>query len=214
MSSAQKEGFITRLRPSRKSVILGGRLFLVAGVVLTLASSLIPKQSFKLPSISFRHGLKISSSVVPLTLENHLVIPKIGIDAAIQAVGETAAGNMAVPSNYSDVGWFKLGPHIGEPGNAVIAGHLDGVGGQTAVFKRLHELRVGDTINYKNNQKQQTFRVTGSQSYDVSSAPLSKIFGKSDDDKAHLNLITCSGAWDKNSSSYNQRLVVYSELTN
>ena len=32
-----------------------------------------------------------------------------------------------------------------------------------------------------------------------------------DDDKAHLNLITCIGFWDKVSKSYSKRLVVFTD---
>jgi LPXTG-site transpeptidase (sortase) family protein len=139
-----------------------------------------------------------------------LSIPSIDLDAAIQEVGLTPEGNMGVPSNYTDVGWFKSGPRIGKPGNAVLAGHLNSGPNSGAVFQNLHKLQPGDIIYVKDKGVQQRFRVTGSQSYTLQEAPMNKIFGSTD--KAQLNLITCSGSWDKDRADYDQRLVVFTEL--
>jgi LPXTG-site transpeptidase (sortase) family protein len=139
-----------------------------------------------------------------------LSIPSIDLDAVIQEVGLTPEGNMGVPSNYTDVGWFKSGPRIGKPGNAVLAGHLNSGPNSGAVFQNLHKLQPGDIIYVKDKNMQQRFRVIGSQSYVLQEAPMNKIFGSTD--KAQLNLITCSGSWDKDRADYDQRLVVFTEL--
>ena len=33
----------------------------------------------------------------------------------------------------------------------------------------------------------------------------------SNDGKAHLNIITCDGAWNKNMNQYSQRLVIFTD---
>lgn len=48
-----------------------------------------------------------------------------------------------------------------------------------------------------------------SRTYDAL-ADATRVF-RSDDGKAHLNLITCQGAWDKQAKQYSKRLVVFTD---
>jgi sortase (surface protein transpeptidase) len=45
-------------------------------------------------------------------------------------------------------GWYALGPRPGDPGSAVILGHVDSTRGP-AVFYRLRQLRPGDEITIR-----------------------------------------------------------------
>src|SRR5437879_6754319 len=54
-----------------------------------------------------------------------LVIPKIGLDAAVEQVGVDKNHNMDVPKLPQDTGWYEPGPAPGQAGDAVIDGHLD-----------------------------------------------------------------------------------------
>jgi len=72
-----------------------------------------------------------------------LKFPSINVDAAIQYVGVTSKGEMGVPSNDNDVGWFEIGSRPGQVGSAVIAGHFDGKNGEAAVFFNLYKLKRG-----------------------------------------------------------------------
>src|SRR5260221_2898383 len=74
-----------------------------------------------------------------------LVISKIGVNAKIEARGLDAGRNMLTPKDFHDVAWYNLGPAPGEPGNALLNGHVDWWTG-SAVFARLSELRAGDTF--------------------------------------------------------------------
>lgn len=137
-----------------------------------------------------------------------LKIPNINVDAFIENVGVTSEGAMEVPNNITDVGWFDLGPHPGERGSAVIAGHLDGKDGEPGVFLNLHKLKKGDTIYVEDNSgKSIAFLVREIHTYDPGF--MEKVFSSSDSD--HLNLITCSGIWDKTEKSYTKRLVVFAD---
>jgi len=144
-------------------------------------------------------------------IPQRLVIPALSIDTNIQQVGKDATGHMDVPNNWTDAGWYDLGYHPGEKGNAVIAGHYDNNLGLPAVFYYLKKLKPGDEIILLDAQnKKETFVVTGSQGVSVINPPLDKIFGPSS--VASLNLITCEGVWNKKTRSYNERLVVFSTL--
>lgn len=140
-----------------------------------------------------------------------LLIPVIGVDASIIAVGKDAQGRMAVPDQVERVAWYRLGPRPGEQGNAVLSGHLDNYLQEPAVFWRLHELEVGDeVIVIDEADRRYTFEVVGKERYQYDGAPLERIFGFTI--RQALNLITCEGIWDEQSENYDQRLVLYTRL--
>ena len=138
-----------------------------------------------------------------------LRIPYLGINTAVEAVG-MKDGNMDVPSGWWTVGWFRLGIHPGEQGNAVIDGHLDSTTG-SAIFMWVRNLRPGHLIYVTDDLGvERAFVVTEVSSYANADVPLQRLFGSSSE--RHLNLITCSGAWQAQQHLYDQRLVVYSRL--
>src|SRR5207237_9385204 len=93
---------------------------------------------------------------------DHMLIPAIGVDAAIESVGLDSQGKLASPSSPLKVGWYRLGSRPGGAGNAVFDGHLDWAGGQ-GVFWNLRQLAVGDRIMVHNGARQLTFQVSSSR---------------------------------------------------
>lgn len=141
-----------------------------------------------------------------------LIIPKINVDAAVESVGLDAQGNMDIPKRNADVAWYKLGNKPGQPGNAVIAGHLDTVNGTPSVFWDLGKLEVGDEIKLiDNNGHKLIYHVTGEEEYPNNNFPVNEVFGNSD--TSNLNLITCGGTWNQVSKIYTHRTVIYSRLS-
>lgn len=105
--------------------------------------------------------------------------------------------------------WFNLGPVPGVEGSAVMAGHFDDADGQAAVFYDLNKIKQGDQLLVVDSQgKTITFVVKKISLYD-SAALATEVFSSSEGQ--HLNLITCSGSWNKLKKSYTERLVVFSE---
>ncbi len=138
-------------------------------------------------------------------------IPRIGVDAWIERVALTSAGSMDVPKHRLTAGWYELGPRPGETGSAIIAGHVDWYYGASAVFANLHQLKPGDTITVENDKGiRAAFIVRESRTYSAASAATDVFV--SNDGAAHLNLITCTGNWDKGKNQYTQRLVVFADL--
>ena len=159
----------------------------------------------------FGHNLQPKVPTGPVALPDHLIIPSIKVNALIQYVGTDAAGRMGLPTNFTDVAWYKYGPKPGDPGSAVIAGHLDTVVSNIAVFMDLAKLKPGDDvyIQDKNGQKIH-FKVTDKELYDDAKAPVAKIFDQTGT-TARLNLITCDGVWNEAARNYSQRLIIYTE---
>lgn len=142
-----------------------------------------------------------------------LVIPAIAVDAPVQYVGlaETGTGEMGVPDNFTDVGWYKDGIRPGMRGSAVIAGHYNGKETPQAVFFDLHTLKVGDEVVIMSADRiEDIFQVVKIETYDYD-ASTNDIF-ISTDGKKRLNLITCSGDWLPEAKLYNKRTVVFTEL--
>ena len=145
---------------------------------------------------------------------SHLIIPAIGVDAFIEALGMLPNGDMATPTQHpwEDVGWYNSGPRPGERGSAVIDGHLDRPGHYPAVFWRLRDMHIGDDVLVLNtNGKKLHFHVTRIALYTPQNAPIQDIFGNKGG--TYLNLITCAGDWIQSQHQTTQRMVVYTTLT-
>ncbi|EKD53570.1 MAG: hypothetical protein ACD_61C00011G0004 [uncultured bacterium] len=138
-----------------------------------------------------------------------LIIPAIDVKADIRKLGVSPKGEMEIPDNILDVGWFKLGSLPGEKGSAVIAGHFNGENGEDGVFYNLNRLKEGDKLFVEDDKGATiSFTVRESRTYDPGYAE--EVYNAND--SAHLNLITCDGFWDKNKKSYSKRLVVFADI--
>lgn len=141
---------------------------------------------------------------LPLRLQ----IPKLKVDANISYMGLTKDGDMDVPPDLINVGWYKYGTKPGDIGSAVIAGHLKGMK-DLGVFTDLDTLQLGDTINVRNDRNEiVTFVVRKTHTYAQDERP-AEIF--TNNGSAYLNLITCSGVWSNSQQRYSHRLVVFAE---
>jgi LPXTG-site transpeptidase (sortase) family protein len=136
-----------------------------------------------------------------------LGIPSLNVNAAIQYVGVNTKGNMANPTNFTDVGWYKYGTVPGYTGSAVIDGHVDNGLALAGVFKHLSDLKVGDDISILTKSGETIhFVATDLTWYGYKSVPTDLLFNERDD--RYLKLITCNGKWVKGDQTYDQRLVV------
>lgn len=162
-----------------------------------------------IPFPSYTEGdIKISDLRYITSKPRRLIIPKIGIDTTILPVGTNQDGNMDVPKNLLNVGWYKDGVMPGNQGNSVIAGHEVDQFGLGVVFNHLHELSPGDKIFVISEKNEKIpFTVVKKEIYDYNKAPLDEIFGKSND--RNLNLITCNGDYKYSLGTKDKRLVVY-----
>ncbi len=144
--------------------------------------------------------------IIPVSLS----IPSIALETTVEHVGLKENGEMNVTEGFDHVGWYEKGYRPGEPGSAVIGGHVDSRNGP-AVFYDLNKLAVGDEIILRDKDgKELTFKVIHQEEYPWDQAPLKEIFGYSH--SSSLNLITCTGTFDKETRNYDKRLVVYTEL--
>jgi len=140
-----------------------------------------------------------------LAQPTRLTIPVIDVDVPVERIGLTVAGAVDVPRSPTSAGWYGLGSAPGQPGDAIIVGHLDTAEG-AAVFSDLHRLRPGDTISVTlADGRAVHFRVEHLTYYPYT-APPAEMYATSG--PPELSLVTCSGRWDAGLHTYLERLVV------
>jgi sortase (surface protein transpeptidase) len=139
-----------------------------------------------------------------------LSIPSIGVRAPVVGVGLEANGAMQTP-DPGQVGWYRNGPKPGDPGPAVLVGHVDSRTGP-AVFHRLGRLRPGDEILVgRADGTTARFLVGRLERHPKTALPISRIWTKAN--RPLLRLITCTGSFDHATGHYRDNLILYASPT-
>jgi len=139
-----------------------------------------------------------------------LSIPRIGVRATIVAVDRKADGAMQVP-DPGQVGWYRLGPRPGDPGPAVLVGHVDNHTSPD-VFYRLGQLRPGDEILVGQPDGTTTRFLAGRlERHPKTALPTTRIWLKTT--RPLLRLITCAGSFDHATGHYRDNLILYASPT-
>jgi sortase (surface protein transpeptidase) len=116
---------------------------------------------------------------------------------------------MAVPSQPDRVAWYQPGVAPGDPGDALIDGHLDWWTGP-AVFWHLANLHPGDQVNVvRADGSQLTFTVDSTITYPWNARTDGLVTNTG---TPSISLVTCSGTWDRQRQTYLNRLVVHATL--
>ena len=167
------------------------------------ANNVYLNQSFSVPTTA--DPTPPPQAPIPRARPIQLLIPKLDVHRAVEAVGVTRLGVMQLPSNSWNAGWYKGSPVPGAPGDTVIEGHA-GYPGQPMIFGRLVNLRPGDKIIVVAADKtRQLFLVESMRRIPVGTAPtgMAEPYGL-----PRLTLLTCTGSFDQDRYSYSQRLVL------
>jgi len=142
-----------------------------------------------------------------------LKVKRLGIDAPIKSVGLARDGTIQVPpaDNPNLVGWYRNMSTPGEAGPAVVLGHKD-TRTRRAVFARLPEIRNGDVIEVERQDGvTAVFTVGGIEQTDKKTFPTERVYGQYQN--AQLHLITCGGAYNRNTGHYTDNVIVYATMT-
>ena len=141
-----------------------------------------------------------SDRIAPTQIE----VPSIDVDAPVISVGVNTVGDFDVPG-ADDAGWYQFGAGPGDPGNMVIAAHVD-YQGVPGVFFDLAELNEGELIRVESDGEWVEYSVTSTTNYARISLPSTDLFSRSGDHS--LILITCGGDFDHVERSYTDNVVV------
>lgn len=127
-------------------------------------------------------------------------------------IGVNPSGQLEVPENFDEVGWFEFGPRPGESGNTILAGHFDRTNGAAAIFYNLRKLAPGDEVQVEDERgKIYTYEVYESRRVLVKS-PEAVARAYAESSEPILALITCGGVWDPQAHNYNKRVLVKAHL--
>jgi LPXTG-site transpeptidase (sortase) family protein len=136
-------------------------------------------------------------------------VPRFGLQAAVLPVGEEPDGAMAAPADPDAVAWWSLGYGAGEPGNLVLAGHVDW-GKQPRVFSQIHRLEPGDEVIVVDARaREYRYAVVWVKQVAAEGANVGEIFAGSE--RLELTLITCGGRFDPTEQMYEDRIIVRAE---
>jgi hypothetical protein len=143
-----------------------------------------------------------------------LKIPRIGVSTGLQPLGRDPDGAVEVPSGphqWDTAGWYALGTRPGDPGSAVILGHVDSTSGP-AVFYRLRELRRGDLVSVaRADGSTVRFAVQRVQEYPKARFPTADVYYPTL--TPMLRLVTCGGAFDRSVHHYVDNVIVFATLS-
>jgi sortase (surface protein transpeptidase) len=136
-----------------------------------------------------------------------LIIPAIGVRTQLIPLSLRPSGALQVPDTTNVAGWFDDGPSPGQPGPAIIAGHVDSYKGP-GVFFDLSQLRRGDRVYVRRaDGTMAVFTVTEVRLYLKSAFPTTAVYGPAPGEQ--LRLITCGGTFDYQDRSYMSNVVVF-----
>jgi hypothetical protein len=148
-----------------------------------------------------------TNEVKPLALTGRILIPAIGVDAKVVPLYLNGDGSLQVPSDPKVAGWYAMGPFPGEPGPAVVVGHVDSKM-SPGVFYGLRLLRLGDEIFIqRDGRRPERFVVVSSAWFAKDAFPTARVYGPVDG--SALRLITCGGTFDWSTGHYVDNLVVF-----
>jgi hypothetical protein len=138
-----------------------------------------------------------------------VLIPAIGVDSRLMALGLQQDGSLQVPPSGFPAGWYTGGPTPGELGPAVVVGHVHW-GDRWGVFKALRRLAPSDQVLVRRQDgSTAVFRVTSTRHFAKDAFPTRRVYG--DIGHAGLRLITCGGH-DLRTGTYDDNVVVFATL--
>jgi LPXTG-site transpeptidase (sortase) family protein len=142
------------------------------------------------------------NAVAPIAIR----IPAHGVGNPVVPVGvDAGTGELSVPPDPSQVGWYRFGSSPGSAGSAVLAGHVDWKGVPGA-FIDLDQVKPGERVEIDlGDGTTHAFVVVETHLIAKTELP-AELFER--DGPPKLVLITCGGEFDRSIHRYRQNVVV------
>lgn len=154
----------------------------------------------------------LSNYTVSAEYPRALYINKIGVAARVLPMSINTDGSIQSPLNIFDAGWYTGSVKPGEIGASFIDGHASGATRQ-GLFGNLDKLVIGDTIDVeKGDGTKLTYKVVHTETVALEGLDMKKVLLPYGNSLKGLNLMTCTGNWIKDKQTFDQRVVVYTEL--
>lgn len=159
------------------------------------------------PAVPTQDG-RIGAGSGPVTVPARLELPSLDVSSAVGPVGVDGEGDLEIPEDVAEVGWYRFGPRPGDPaGSTVLSGHVDSAEQGKGAFFRLRDLKPGDPVVIRGSDgRTWRYRVVSREEWPKSEVPLDRIFSRSG--AARLTLVTCGGGFREDVRSYQDNIAV------
>lgn len=153
----------------------------------------------------------LNSYKVAPDLPRAIYIDKINVKARTLPMGINPDGSMQAPINISDAGWYSSSSKPGEVGAVVVDAHASGRL-REGLFAYIDKLSPGDMITIERGDGTKIqYKVSALEEVPLGSVDMNKLLLPYGTSTQGLNLITCSGSYNKESDNYDHRTIVYAE---
>lgn len=211
----------SRARGGRGIAVASPLLALVAVVALSNCSPADQETDLAHPATTGEtttatdpgHEKGQGSTGLPRSEPAWLDVPAIDARSSLIPLGLNPDRTVAVPPVHEPMqaGWYRYSPTPGEPGPAVILGHVNG-DGKDGIFVRLHELKRGDEIRVgREDGTVARFTVKRMAQVPKDRFPTEDVYG--DTAGPELRLITCGGPFDETARSYRDNIIAFATFT-
>lgn len=158
---------------------------------------------------------EINNYEVPPANPRYIFIPKINVSKTrVKALGINKNGEVAVPDNIYDAGWYTGSVKPGQIGAMFIFGHISSWQAN-GIFHDLNKLKAGDLVTVERGDgKKYTYAVNSSKIYQADKVDMNQVLKPITPGTAGLNLMTCAGKVKPGTSEFTERLVVFTTLKN
>ena len=159
----------------------------------------------------------------PSPAPTRITIPAIEATSTLIRTGMLPDGTPEVPDVHTpeQASWATWSPEPGEPGPAVLYGHVDGERdgrrGIPGVFHRIDELTPGAEIVVDRDGAEPArftvYRIDAFPKSELNNAggmAITTVYG--DTPGPELRLVTCGGSFDAHARSYRDQVVVFARL--
>ena len=154
----------------------------------------------------FRSPRTYPTAALPVRIR----IPALHVTSSLQHLGLEDDGTVEVPVRADVAGWYQGGPRPGQPGPAVILGHVDSSRTGPGIFFNLFRLKPGAAVLVdRADGSTVTFRVTKVSQVAKSRFPTDLVYTPTL--QSTLRLVTCGGSFDRTLRSYRDNVIVYAE---
>ena len=144
----------------------------------------------------------------PVTPPARLHIPRLGVRMPIAATGVLEDGQMELPEDPAEIGWYRFGAVPGDQrGSAVLGGHVDSRRYGVGPLARLASVREGDSIAVLSPDGAPVrYRVSSVERISKAGLPTEELFDP--DSRPRLVVITCGGRYLPEAGGYEDNVVV------
>jgi sortase (surface protein transpeptidase) len=176
------------------------------------SSSPSNNQSSVVPSTNKISASSFNNYMVAPDLARYIKIPSLNVDARVLQVGTVSGDAVGTPDNIYDTAWYNGSAKPGQPGSTLIDGHVSSWTTK-GIFYNLKLLIPGDTIQVvRGDGSVLTYQVVKSQVYPANNVDMRAAMTPVISGVSGLNLITCTGQVIKGTSSFSERVIVFSRL--